>query len=114
MNAWPPLDGGELRDSVTIQAPVFTPDGGGGRKASWNDVATVRAEVVPISGGETFVHSLTQRTQFYRIRIRYRAGITPANRLLLNGAPLNIRSAEDPNRDREQLMIMAESGVLDG
>jgi len=108
------LRSGNLRDRIIIQWPTKTPDGGGGKTTTWGGDKPLRAEVSPTTGGESFRLGVERRTQFYRVRIRFRDTVTADCRILLKGAPLNIRSCEDPNRDREQLVIMAESGAADG
>ncbi|WP_174286636.1 phage head closure protein [Sphingomonas bacterium] len=105
-----PLRPGDLRQRVTIQEVSETLNAGGGKTKAWNDVATVWAQVTPSSGGEAFAQGVARNTQFYKVLIRYRAGVTPRNRMVWNGQPLNIRTCSDPDGTREALQMMAESG----
>ncbi len=108
------LSAGRLRQRVTIQSPVGTPDGGGGNVRTWSSVTTVGAEVLPVNGGEAFRAGIANATQFYRVTIRFREDVTPIHRLLWKGTPLNIRTIGDPTNRREELLITAESGVASG
>ena len=45
---------GELRKQVTVQAEGQTPDGAGGYTLAWTNVATVWAEIKPVTGREIF------------------------------------------------------------
>ena len=107
------LSAGRLRHRVTIQQSTTTSDGAGGSPKTWGDVVTVWAEVLPVNGGETFRHGIQNATQFYRVTIRMRTGITPANRLVWNGTPLNIRTCADPDGTREALLLTVESGAAE-
>lgn len=109
------LSAGDLNRKVTIQTPNYTPDGAGGRSLTgWSDVATVYAQITPVSGGEAFKLGVQNQTQFYRVSLRFREDVTPGNRLMWGTIPLNIRTSADPDGFREELAIMAESGVADG
>lgn len=61
-------------------------------------------------GGEALSQSILRTTQFYRVTIRRRAGVTTAHRLLWNGIALDIRTAP-PSTDRTTLVMTCESGV---
>ena len=103
---------GDMRDRITIQAATTTPQAGGGKVKVWVDIGTpVWASIVPINGGEAFSQGIARNTQFYRITIRFRSDVTPANRIMWNGTALNIRTCADPDRRREALLITAESGA---
>ncbi len=105
-----------LRERVTIQEPNVEDNGRGGRRTPagqepWRDVAKeVAAEIVPLRGGEALSQSIQRSTQFYRVTIRKRAGLTTAHRLVWNGIALDIRTAP-PSTDRSTLVMTCESGV---
>jgi SPP1 family predicted phage head-tail adaptor len=102
---------GELRERITIQSFSTTSQPGGGKTKAWTDVITVWAKVIPANGGEAFAQGVARNTQFYRVEIRFRTGITPANRLMWRGTALNIRTCADPDSRRESLMMTVESGA---
>jgi SPP1 family predicted phage head-tail adaptor len=106
------LAAGRLRHKVDIQAFTGASDGAGGTVKTWSTVAKrVAAEVIPINGGEAFNRGIAAATQFYRVTIRYRAGITPAHRLIWKGIALNIRTCADPDGTWEALLMTVESGA---
>jgi head-tail adaptor len=106
-----------LREVVSIQEKNSTVSNGqGGRRPpdgepKWKDVASgVRAEIIPLRGGEALTLGVHRSTQLYRVTIRKRPGVTTANRLLWGGIALDIRTAP-PSTDRATLVMTCESGV---
>lgn len=105
-----------LRERVTIQERNVEKNGRGGRRPPegqdpWREVAAgVAAEVIPLRGGEALSQSIQRSTQFYRVTIRKRPGVTTSHRLLWNGIPLDIRTAP-PSTDRATIVMTCESGV---
>ena len=103
---------GELRDRITIQGASSAPQPGGGKVKTWTDVGLpIWAKIEPLSGGEAFAQGIARNTQFYRVTIRYRSDVTPANRIMWGGVALNIRTAGDPDPRGEALVMTAESGA---
>lgn len=106
-----------LRERVTLQQSSAVDNGRGGRKVpegqpAWRDVATkIPAEIVPLRGGEALSIAVQRATQFYRVTIRKRAGVTTAHRLLWNGVALDIRTAP-PSTDRATQVMTCETGAL--
>ncbi|WP_242149604.1 phage head closure protein [Sphingomonas sp. BAUL-RG-20F-R05-02] len=106
---------GRLRERVTIQEPNVVDNGRGGRKtpegeSKWRDVSTnVRAEIIPLRGDEALSLGVQRATQLYRVTIRKRRGITPANRLLWGEIALDIRAAP-PSTDGISIVMTCESG----
>ena len=108
------LSSGDLNQVVSIQAFAETPDGAGGKTKVWSNVsAVVYATIEPANGGEAFAQGVARNTQFYRVTVRWRSGVTPANRLLWNGVPLNIRTCGDPDGRGRALVMTAESGAAE-
>lgn len=102
---------GELRERVTIQTKTRTRDAMGGYVESWTDTATLWALVRPMSGGERAQAGQQQSAADYKVVIRYRSGITPQQRLVWRGTPLNIRFIADRGPRALYLEIEAEKGV---
>ncbi|MEG3144221.1 phage head closure protein [Sphingomonas sp. RT2P30] len=101
-----------MRQRVDIQAASQVSDGAGGELKSWANIASsVAAEIIPLTGGEAFRHGVANNTQFYRVTMHHRDGVTPANRLVWNGTLLNIRTCGDPENRRRNLVMTAESGA---
>jgi len=102
---------GKLRHRITIQEQNLTPDGAGGFVRSWDDVATVWAEVEPFSGREQVQAEQLAGVVIYRIRMRYRSGVTAAHRLQFGARIFNIRRIITPREIPSLLELLVEEGV---
>lgn len=99
---------GTLRERVVIQASVPATDSEWGRVEQWQDVAETWANVKPAGGGESVKDQGVQSSLGYKVRIRFRSGVTSANRLVWRGRVLDIVSAVDPDARRRELLITAK------
>lgn len=98
---------GELRHRVTVQAPVETQGLDGSVTVTWQDVATVWAQVAALSGREYFAAQATQSEVTHRVRIRHFEGITAKHRLLWGSRVLELESGPmDQTGRREELVLM--------
>lgn len=104
-------DAGDLRERVKIQAETETPNDSGGGEPSWSDVATVWAQILPVRGDEQIEAQRTESVVLWYVTIRYRAGVTAANKLVWKGQGMNIRAVVDPDGRRTWLRLTAETGV---
>ena len=100
-----------LKQQIRIDTPVKADNGRGGRSATWSELATVWAEVIPLRGGEALQQGIERGTQFWRVTIRTRGGVGLEQRLIWNGLTMNIRTVA-PNLTRDGLVMTAESGAL--
>lgn len=102
-----------LKQRIIIQQPIETADGVGGTTRSWNDVATVWAELVPLRSGrgEALVNRQLEATVTHRVTIRYRADVTTAMRINYGGRVFNIRSVTNIGEANVTLEMLAEEGV---
>jgi SPP1 family predicted phage head-tail adaptor len=74
-------DPGKLNRRLTLEAPGESPDGVGGVTRSYSAVATLWAEVEPVSARGDVDAAALGAIVTHRIRIRYRADITLRHRL---------------------------------
>ncbi|WP_097570884.1 phage head closure protein [Escherichia coli] len=110
------MQAGKLRHQVIIQEPVKiqNPETGAVNN-TWRDVATVWAEVSPLSAREFIAAQASQGEISTRITIRYRSGVTRKHRILFRGAVYNIEGVlPDPKSGREYLTLPCSEGVNDG
>ena len=107
---------GKLRHRVTLQRNDETQDTDtGAMLQAWVDVATVLASVEPLSGREFVAAQAVQSNVSVRIVVRYRAGITPAMRLIHAGQIHNIAGVlPDQDSGREYLTLMCGQGENNG
>lgn len=86
------MEAGKLNRRVLIESPVTTPEATyGGQPGTWTTVATVWAEVIdvnPSSSNEAVVQGALQSSRRrVTVRMRWRAGMTSAMRLTVDGNP---------------------------
>lgn len=101
------MEAGSLRRRVTIQQRVAAvQDSYGAEAVCWADVATVWAAVEPILGRE-FVEARQLTAELTtRIRIRYRAGITPAMRVLHGSEVYEVVSVQHVRSENREIVLM--------
>lgn len=97
-----------LRVRITLQSPSDLPDEGGGVIRGWEDVDTVWAEILPISGGEMLRQLQLQSVVTHRVTIRYRDGVSTAMRVAMGARTFAIRAVINPSERNEVLELLAE------
>jgi SPP1 family predicted phage head-tail adaptor len=75
----------------------------------WTTIAQPLAEVIGLDGREAVLALSLQGVSSFRIRIWYGHDIQPADQVKHDGRDLNVRSVIDPNGDRKQLVILADT-----
>jgi SPP1 family predicted phage head-tail adaptor len=99
-----------LRERITLEQPILTPDGQGGFTRSWQALATVWAQVTTLSTREAEYASGLQMQARVRALIRPRTDLTPAMRAVWHSVPYAVRSIT-PAMGRETVMeIILEQG----
>jgi len=108
-----PLRSRDLKHRISIRRPNQVSDGKGGYTTSWAPIVEAMAEVKGLDGRESVMERVLEGVSVYRIRIRWRRGldVRASDQVRLrNGIELNITApAADPDGEREQLVIMAET-----
>ncbi|MFZ5913631.1 MAG: phage head closure protein [Pseudomonadota bacterium] len=102
---------GGLRQRVKLQRRISTPDGGGGADSGWADIAEVWAEVTPTGGREAQQGMRLASLNSYRVRLRFRADVSTADRMLFDGRILNIRSLINMASRGRWLECVCEEGA---
>jgi SPP1 family predicted phage head-tail adaptor len=108
------MDAGRLDKRVKIQAQTTTRNAIGEPVKTWTDVATVWAAIEPFQGREFWAQQQIQSELTHRVRIRFRAGVTAAHRVLYGSRVFAIRSVLSPQERREELQLMCVEGVSNG
>jgi len=101
---------GSLRHRVAIQTETQTPDGMGGFTTTWaaiTGMASVPAAIWPLSAKESLDAMKLELTVTHKIRIRYRSGITAANRILFGSRTFNIISMINPDEKNKMIDFLA-------
>jgi SPP1 family predicted phage head-tail adaptor len=109
-----PLRAGDLRHRIRIRRVTEVKTSTGGLKSDWGDYAEVAAEVTSFDGREVVLDQALQGVSVYRVRIRWRSGLTTEDQLrsagsCFGGRDVNIRSIADPDGRRQQLVIIADT-----
>ena len=108
------MNAGGLRHTISIQEKTGQRDGVGGQVESWTDVLTdIRAEALAIRGREYATLRAAQADITIRFRIRYRAGINPAMRVVWEGNPYGIVEVIDVGGRRSELELMCNGSAAD-
>lgn len=105
---------GALDQQIRIETPSRSADPAGGATVSWTTVATVWADIAPLSASERTAGGKIEASNMYRVRIRRLSGLDAQMRLIwvTNGnAVLNIRGLNDPGPRAAIQELTAEAGV---
>lgn len=107
---------GKLRHRVELQKPVAAQDPESGEVVpSWEYVATLWAEVTPLSVREFIAAQAGQSEISARIKIRRRKDVTAKHRILFRSQIYNIEGVlPDPESGLEYLTLPCSEGVNDG
>ncbi|UMR98475.1 phage head closure protein [Escherichia coli] len=105
-----------LRHRITLQrrTGVQSP-ATGAMEYHWTDVATLWAQVVPVSVREFIAAQAVRNEITTRMVIRWREDISDRDRVLFRGKLYSIEGIlPDPDSGREYLTLACSEGVKDG
>jgi SPP1 family predicted phage head-tail adaptor len=105
---------GELRHRIVIQDRSLAQDSFGGQLSVWTDRITARAAVKPLTGRELELAQAVATETSHQVSLRYRPGITPAQRLLYAGRIFNIHAVIDVDERHVKLVLLVSEGLNDG
>ena len=97
---------GQLDQRVTLERLTETEDKYGDSTSEWVPLATVWAAVEPLVGREYMAALQLQSDVTTRIRMRYRPGVLPTDRVLHEGHTYGIESVIDVRSQRRELVLM--------
>lgn len=101
---------GRMRYRITLQYPADTVDDYGNAIDSWENLATVWGDIVPVSGREYLTaNQATSETQ-YKIYIRYIENVNAKMRILYNNKVFEILAVLGDKRSG-MLTIMCKEVV---
>jgi SPP1 family predicted phage head-tail adaptor len=98
----------DYRHTVAIQEQTDTADGMGGFTTTWADVSgmgSVRAAIWPVRGDERIEALKLEYKGLYKIRIRYRSGITTKNRIYWSDGSKTFNLIDMANLDHKNKVI---------
>ena len=99
------MNAGQLKHRVTVQKLAVTRDSTGEELETWSNVGTRWAKIEPLRGKENYQRSGETTTNFYKVLMRYEAGLLSTDRRLVYGSQyLDIESViniDEANSDYE-------------
>ena len=113
------MDIGKLDKRITLQSRSATIDDYGQQINSWTDVATVWANIKPVSGREKMKAMQVDSILSHTVAVRYNATFMPprtvdAWRIVYNGRYFNIIAAMDLDEARKYIIFDCTEGSIDG
>lgn len=92
---------GKFDRRLELESPSTSVSASGGVETIWIRTGYAWAELVSAGGGESTGDDQVTAVQQAVFRIRYRAGITPAMRVVYRGRPYEINDVRESERNRE-------------
>jgi SPP1 family predicted phage head-tail adaptor len=105
------VQAGKLDKQLTILAPSHTQNNAGETTTTYEELATVWAQVRQPSASETIRNADTTAQAQYAIRIRWRDDVTAACRLEYQGRTLEISQVIEGHRRRTELQLVAHEVI---
>ena len=114
-----PISAGMLTRRIKIQCPSTIKDSVGAPCRSWLDVATVWADIQPLSGKEAVIANRISAELSHQIIVRYQSLFDNPQqvaqmRVLYKARIFNIHSALNEDEKRTQIILLASEGLDDG
>jgi SPP1 family predicted phage head-tail adaptor len=104
------MDISKMRHRITIQKDDGTGnDGGGNVVANWVDVATVWAQITPMSADIRQAGQDMQQLT-HTVKIRYRNDVNHAMRFLFNNRVLDIKHIKNVDERNRELQVTCIEG----
>ena len=100
------MNSGQLGQRVTLERLETGADQLGQPVTTWTPLYTVWAAVEPLTGREYIAATAAMSELTTRIRLRYRPGITPADRVNHEGRVYGITSVIDYRSANRELVLM--------
>ena len=100
-----------MRHRVLLQSPATVSDGQGGVTTTWQNIATVWAEVKEKTASEYSQANKLTGSVVYEITVRHRADILTATRIVYDSRNLNVTGVTDPTGVKRYLKLNCKDGV---
>ena len=110
---------GALGQRITLQQRTVAQDATGGQLATWTDVATVWAEVMPLTGRELIAAQAVASETSHQITMRWQPAFADpktvaAMRVVFNGRHFNINAAINEDERNRTLTLLVSEGMNEG
>ena len=113
------ISAGQLNHRMLIQQPMAVKDALGAPIQVWADVATVWAEIQPLSGREARIADRVAAEVTHQITVRYRSDLDDPQvvarmRVLFRGRIFSIHAALNDDEANVAIILLASEGLRDG
>lgn len=108
------LRAGELDRRIKLQARSTTKTDSGTELLTWTDVATVWANIQPLSGRELVGADAVNAELTHLILIRYRQGVTARMRAIYGTRIFDINAVVEPQMAHVSLQLLCTEGMDEG
>lgn len=99
---------GSLRQRLLLEQPIRSAGEGGAAHVIWQPVATLWAEIRPLTGKEIFRADAFYGVSVYEIRTRFREDIGPEMRFVSGQRIFDIRAVHNKDGKRRFLTCICE------
>lgn len=104
---------GRLQHRIEIQENVFgEQDEHGNRERIWTTIAKVWADVMPLSGRELLLAQQVNATTTHSIRIRFRDGLKPQQRVMFGERWFDINAIINTRESDRELLLSCTERVV--
>jgi SPP1 family predicted phage head-tail adaptor len=101
---------GEMRKQVSIEVEQPTTDNAGGYALGWTTLATVWAQITPVSGNEVYTAQHLEGHVTHHVLMRYRDDVTSDMRLSYNSRVFNIHAVLNTGERNQWTVLLVEEG----
>ena len=108
------LDSSELTRRVTIQSRPTGRGILGDQSTAWTDLVKCWAGIEQLQGRELSLAQAINSEVTHKVTMRYRAGITAAQRVVYQGRVFNVLDVLDPETAHVALELMCSEGLNEG
>ncbi|MCO5073518.1 MAG: phage head closure protein [Rhizobiaceae bacterium] len=98
------MDPGRFRSELVLEKVTLTSDGQGGHKETWNEVATVFAQIEPINATGVFGADQTLESVTHRVSLRAHPNLVSGMRFRKGSRIFDIETVHDPDESGRYLI----------
>ena len=114
-----PISAGMLSRRIKVQRPSTIKDSLGAPCRTWLDVATVWADIQPLSGKEAVIANRISAELTHQITVRYRPDLDDPQfvarmRVLFRSRIFSIHAALNDDEANVAIILLASEGLRDG
>jgi SPP1 family predicted phage head-tail adaptor len=99
------VDFSKFRHRISVQQQTTSTDAGGGKVNTWAEIFSSWASVNPLTGHESYAWGQLMEESNYVIKIRYRAGVTAAMKIIWQSRTFDIQTVLDPSGLKRLLVL---------